>query len=260
LLIAIRADSLVPLSVVPLSKFFAILLSQMNTHAQFLHIDDFTREVHYSLDVAEPKQHKNSEKYVVAAMDFVDKHGIAALTMRALGEQMGVDPTAVYRHFPNKESLIDAMLSALLGSALSQLSNGNRTPREEIMNTIMTVRSEFERHPNLTPSFVTSMGNIPNGLLLTQEMIRQLRALGITGENLVRCYQMLEGYIMGASVFDTGGAPQTFEIRQSRYRFLNDPDFDNAARTTAEVERITKEGFTAGVNFLLDYCESLREN
>ncbi len=190
-------------------------------------------------------------------MDFVDEHGITALTMRALGEQMGVDPTAVYRHFPNKESLIDAMLSALLGSALSQLSNGNRTPREEIMNTIMTVRSEFERHPNLTPSFANSMGNIPNGLLLSQAMIQQLRALGLTGEDLVRCYQMLESYIMGASVFDTGAAPQTFKIRQTRYRFLNDPDFDNASRQEADVERITKDGFMAGVNVLLDYCESL---
>ena len=210
--------------------------------------------------MTEAKQQKNSEKYVVAALAFVDEHGISALTMRALGEQMGVDPTAVYRHFPNKESLIDAMLSALLGGALSQLATADRTPREEILNTIMTVREEFERHPNLTPSFATSMGNIPNGLLLSHAMIQQLRALGLNGEHLVRCYQMLEGYIMGTSVFDTGGAPQTFKIRQSRYRFLNDPDFDNAARLSSDVERLTKEGFAIGVNVLLDYCETLTEN
>jgi AcrR family transcriptional regulator len=229
----------------------------MYNHAQCLHTDDLLGEVHYSCGVADSKQQKNSEKYVVAAMEFVDEHGIAALTMRALGEQMGVDPTAVYRHFPNKESLIDAMLSALLGNAMNKLSSNHTSPRDAIYDTIMTVRGEFERHPNLTPSFATSMGNIPNGLFLSQSMIQQLRALGLSGEHLVRCYQMLEGYIMGASVFDTGGAPKTFEIRQSRYRFLNDPDFDNAARLSADVERITKEGFTDGVNVFLDYCESL---
>jgi len=207
--------------------------------------------------MAETKQQKHKDEYVKAALEFVDEHGLAALTMRALGEKMGLDPTAAYRHFPKKEDLIDAMLSTILGDALARLSGSQKSAREDIYDTIMTVRAEFELHPNLTPSFATSMGNIPNGLLLSHAMIQKIRALGLSGENLVRCYQMLEGYIMGASVFDTGGAPATFEIRQSRYRFLNDRDFDEVARSASDVERVTKEGFVAGVNVLLDYCESL---
>ena len=170
---------------------------------------------------------------------------------------MGLDPTAAYRHFPKKEDLIDAMLSALLGDALEHLREVNKSPRENIYTTVMAVRAEFQSHPNLTPAFATSMGNIPNGLILSQTMIHNLRALGLNGENLVRCYQMFEGYIMGAGVFDTGGAPETFAIRQMRYRFFNDPDFDHVARTTNDVERVTHESFDAGVNVLLDYCEAL---
>lgn len=207
--------------------------------------------------MAEPKHQRHRDEYVSAALEFVDEYGLAALTMRALGEKMGLDPTAAYRHFPKKEDLIDAMLSAIMGDALARLSGSKKSAREDIYDTIMTVRAEFELHPNLTPSFATSMGNIPNGLLLSQAMIQKFRALGLSGENLVRCYQMMEGYIMGSSVFDTGGAPQTFEIRQSRYRFLNDPDFDEAARRSSDIQRITKEGFIVGVNVLLDYCESL---
>lgn len=207
--------------------------------------------------MAVPKYQRHRDEYVSAALEFVDEHGLAALTMRALGEKMGLDPTAPYRHFPKKEDLIDAMLSVIMGDALARLSGSKKSAREDIYDTIMTVRAEFELHPNLTPSFATSMGNIPNGLLLSQAMILKFRALGLSGENLVRCYQMMEGYIMGSSVFDTGGAPQTFEIRQSRYRFLNDPDFDEAARRSSDVQRITKEGFIVGVNVLLDYCESL---
>lgn len=177
--------------------------------------------------------------------------------MRALGEKMGLDPTAVYRHFSKKEDLIDAMLSSILGDALSRLSDNTKSPREDIYATVMAVRAEFEAHPNLTPSFATSMGNIPNGLLLSQAMIQQLRALGLHGERLVRCYQMLEGYIMGASVFDTGGAPETFMIRQARYQYIGDPDFDLVARSPQEVQRVTRESFNTGVNVLLDYCEFL---
>lgn len=207
--------------------------------------------------MAEAKHQKNSDEYVKAALEFVDEHGMAALTMRALGDKMGLDPTAAYRHFPKKEDLIDAMLGAILGNAITRLTETAKTPREDILETITAVRTEFENHPNLTPAFATSMGNIPNGLLLSQLIIQKMRALGLTGEALVRCYQMMEGFIMGASVFDTGGAPQTFLIRQARYRYLNDPDFDQVARTAEEVERVTHEGFATGINVLLDYCESL---
>jgi AcrR family transcriptional regulator len=190
-------------------------------------------------------------------LEFVDEHGLPALTMRALGEKMGLDPTAAYRHFPKKEDLIDAMLNSILGDALTRLSENAKSPREDMYATVMAVRTEFEAHPNLTPSFATSMGNIPNGLLLSQAMIKRLKAMNLQGDSLVRCYQMMEGYIMGASVFDTGGAPDTFTIRQSRYRYFNDPDFDKIARTTEEVRRITNEGFASGINVMLDYCESL---
>jgi AcrR family transcriptional regulator len=207
--------------------------------------------------VAEAKHQKNKDEYVTAALEFVDEHGLPALTMRALGEKMGLDPTAAYRHFPKKEDLIDAMLNSILGDALTRLSENAKSPREDMYATVMAVRTEFEAHPNLTPSFATSMGNIPNGLLLSQAMIKRLKAMNLQGDSLVRCYQMMEGYIMGASVFDTGGAPDTFTIRQSRYRYFNDPDFDKIARTTEEVRRITNEGFASGINVMLDYCESL---
>lgn len=207
--------------------------------------------------MAEAKHQKHKDEYVIAALEFVDEHGLPALTMRALGEKMGLDPTAAYRHFPKKEDLIDAMLNSILGDALARLSDSAKSPREDMYATVMAVRTEFEAHPNLTPSFATSMGNIPNGLLLSKAMIKRLQAMNLQGDSLVRCYQMMEGYIMGASVFDTGGAPDTFTIRQSRYRYFNDPDFDKVARTTEEVQRITNEGFAAGVNVMLDYCESL---
>ncbi len=207
--------------------------------------------------MAETKHQKHKDEYVTAALEFVDEHGLPALTMRALGEKMGLDPTAAYRHFPKKEDLIDAMLNSILGDALARLSENVKSPREDMHATVMAVRTEFEAHPNLTPSFATSMGNIPNGLLLSKAMIKRLQAMNLQGDILVRCYQMMEGYIMGASVFDTGGAPETFLIRQARYRYFNNPDFDNVARTTEEVQRITNESFAAGINVLLNYCETL---
>lgn len=197
------------------------------------------------------------DDYARAAMGFVDNHGLTALTMRALGQAMGVDPTAVYRHFPDKNQLIDAMLSLMLEEALSPEVDGDVPPRERIIGTVMRVRHQFQRHPHLAPAFATSTGNIPSGLTLSRQMYTALKELGLKGEELVRCYQMMEGYVLGSCVFDTGVAPDTFVIRQMRYRMYNDPEFDSVARDPKNVERVTNEAFEAAINVLIDYCEQL---
>lgn len=190
-------------------------------------------------------------------MEFVDQHGIGALTMRALGEKLGVDPTAVYRHFPNKEQLVDAMLNDLLGEALEHVDPQGTPPRTIIVNTTHRVRQTFQRHPLLVAEFATSNGAFPNGLALTTRMISALQSMGLSGDNLVRCYQMFEGYILGNGIFDSGSAPDTYGIRQARYRLFNVVDFDDVARSVDGIQRVAEEAFLSAINVLLDYCESL---
>lgn len=48
------------------------------------------------------------ELIVDAALEVIDESGINALTMRALGHHLGVDPMAPYRHFANKTEILDA--------------------------------------------------------------------------------------------------------------------------------------------------------
>ena len=40
------------------------------------------------------------------ALDLVERDGIAALSMRRLGDELGVDATAFYRHFRDKDALV----------------------------------------------------------------------------------------------------------------------------------------------------------
>ena len=73
-----------------------------------------------------PNVHKvkklNREKYhhgdlepalIGAAIDLVRKNGPDHLSLRAVAEQVGVSPSAVYHYFPDKESLIHAVSDQL---------------------------------------------------------------------------------------------------------------------------------------------------
>jgi len=51
---------------------------------------------------------------VAGALEVLDAEGLDGLTMRRLGAALNVQAGALYRHFANKEALIDAMAEQLL--------------------------------------------------------------------------------------------------------------------------------------------------
>lgn len=48
------------------------------------------------------------------AVELLDGHGLAALTMRRLGTELGVQPSAIYHHFESKQALLAAVADEIL--------------------------------------------------------------------------------------------------------------------------------------------------
>ena len=48
------------------------------------------------------------------AVTLLDTHGLSALTMRRLGAELGVQPSAIYHHFPSKQALLAAVADEIL--------------------------------------------------------------------------------------------------------------------------------------------------
>lgn len=51
---------------------------------------------------------------VAHAHGLLNTHGLGALTMRRLGSELGVQPSAIYHHFANKQSLLAAVAEEIL--------------------------------------------------------------------------------------------------------------------------------------------------
>ena len=56
----------------------------------------------------------SKERILEAALTFIEEHGLPRLTMRRLGEQLGVEAMALYRYVPSKEELLDAVVESLV--------------------------------------------------------------------------------------------------------------------------------------------------
>jgi len=205
--------------------------------------------------MADPKTPLSREQFIRVAIDFVEKHSMSEFTLRAIGDELGVNNTAVYRYFPNKESLLDAMLDSVLAEIAAQPDPAGATPRESIIEMLLNGRLAFQNHAHLSATYVSATGAFPSGLILTRRISAHLSSMGLRGDALVRTYQMPEGYTLGTSVFDAGGAPDTWTIRQERYRYVNSPDFDDAARDPERVQRIANDGFIRAIFLILDDAE-----
>ena len=66
------------------------------------------------LEPMSARQPLSRERIVDAAVEFIDAHGLPGLTMRRLGNELGVEAMALYRYVPGKEELLDAVVETLV--------------------------------------------------------------------------------------------------------------------------------------------------
>ena len=91
------------------------------------------------------------EKIDAAARRLLDEEGASAVTMRRVAEPIGITPMAIYRHYPNRAALLNALVDAgfseLAASLASKRFSGSA---EERLLKMMDVYLDFSiRSPRL---------------------------------------------------------------------------------------------------------------
>lgn len=54
------------------------------------------------------------DRIITAAVEFIDEQGLPGLTMRKLGERLGVEAMSMYRYVPGREDLLDAVVVRII--------------------------------------------------------------------------------------------------------------------------------------------------
>src|SRR3954468_17677062 len=61
-----------------------------------------------------PRERLNRDRVLQAAVALADRAGIDAVSMRALAQDLGVVPMALYKHVRDKDELLDGMVDVLI--------------------------------------------------------------------------------------------------------------------------------------------------
>ena len=65
--------------------------------------------------LAEQRAPLSRERVLRAAVELADREGIEAMSMRRLGQELGVDAMAIYRHVRDKDDLLDGVVEIVVG-------------------------------------------------------------------------------------------------------------------------------------------------
>jgi AcrR family transcriptional regulator len=136
------------------------------------------------------------EELVESALRIVDSEGLHALTMRRLGDAVGVEAMSLYKHVPNKEVLLDLTVERMR----SEMHLPDPLPADW-MDLIAGIFGEYRRVLTAHPNMLSLAGRRADGL--APAGLQFLIGHGFAPADAVELYQSLAAFTIGYSMMSS---------------------------------------------------------
>jgi AcrR family transcriptional regulator len=143
-----------------------------------------------------------------AAVTLADEGGIGALSMRKLGQALGVEAMSLYNHVADKGDLLDGMIDVVFGEI--GLPSGDDGWRQAMRRRAISAREVLGRHRWAIGLMESRRSPGPATLRHHDAVLGCLREAGFSVELTAHAYSLLDSYIYGFALqeaslpFDTG--------------------------------------------------------
>ena len=124
----------------------------------------------------QPRRSLTRERVLIAGVAFADEHGIASLSMRKLGQALGVEAMSLYNHVANKDQLLDGMVDLVFAEI--DLPDVEADWKTAMRDRAESARQALGRHPWAINLMSTRTSPGPATLRHHDAVIGSLRALG----------------------------------------------------------------------------------
>ncbi|MFD4656298.1 TetR/AcrR family transcriptional regulator [Kitasatospora sp. NPDC058444] len=149
-----------------------------------------------------------------AAVALVDREGLAALTMRRLAAELGVESMALYRYTPGKEALVDGLVEAYFDEINARLRAGAEHGshpdgwRAELRRIAKAFAATAHAHPEILPLVATRPLAVPvarrpaSVLDLTEHILAVLSRAGFDDAGALIVYRTFVAWNLGCMLVD----------------------------------------------------------
>jgi AcrR family transcriptional regulator len=152
---------------------------------------------------AEHRAPLNRDRVLRAAVTLADSGGISALTMRRLGEALGVEAMSLYNHIASKSDLLDGMIDIVFGE-IDLPSPADGDWRAAMRRRAISARQVLRRHPWAIGLMESRTSPGPATLQHHDAVLGCLRQGGFSVELAAHAYSLLDSYIYGFALQEAG--------------------------------------------------------
>ena len=152
------------------------------------------------------RQPLSRDRIVAAAIAFIDEHGLPGLTMRRLGEVLGVEAMSLYRYVPGREDLLDAVVQTITAEMEGD-DDVYDEPRDGWQDFIIRLAHGVRRvalaHPKVFPLVASRPLEAPwlrpplRSLAWVERFLVALRSEGFADDEAVGAYRAYTSFLLG---------------------------------------------------------------
>ncbi|ACQ82134.1 transcriptional regulator, TetR family [Beutenbergia cavernae DSM 12333] len=152
------------------------------------------------------------QQVVDAAVRLADSDGAAALSMRKVARELGVEAMTLYHHVPNKQALEDAIVEHVLDEALESVSASG--PWERVVSDYgSALHDGLQRHPGAAALFASRPAITERTMDQVEALLEVLHDAGFTPRDALLVVYAVAGAVIGhhasGRAADDAAAPST---------------------------------------------------
>jgi AcrR family transcriptional regulator len=207
----------------------------------------------------------NRERVIAAAVSLADAGGLEALSMRRLGEELGVEAMSVYNHVANKDDLVNGMADAVFGEI--ELPSHLDDWKTAIRKRSISFRDVLVRHPWATTVRDSGTNPGPATLRHHDRVIGTFRIGGFSVAQAAHAFSAVDSYIYGFAMQEKSlpfATPEeTAAMAEIMLAQLPPSEYPYLAELTAD--HVLQPGyfygdeFLVGLDLMLDGLENMND-
>jgi AcrR family transcriptional regulator len=209
---------------------------------------------------AKPRVPLSRDRVLRAAVELADAHGIEAVSMRRLAQELGVEAMSLYNHVANKDEILDGLVETVAGEV--EIPSDADDWKVALRTIALSARDVLLRHRWASSLWMERGTPGPARLGYGEALLRTLREGGFSKELTYHAFHILEALILGVATMHMN-MPHEGAFAGMAQRFLQQLPADDYPYLIEHIHQHLEaqpeqSGFEFAIDLIIDGLERAR--